>query len=128
MSLYHEDRVKQQKLSTKKGAPAPMIVPNDVLWENVMKQEVLDTYDKLKELYLAKNHDYGDSFSESCDEWGIVAALVRMGDKMNRLKSLYKNNGEAKVNESMHETASDLANYAIMLAAYLKVHKDVRSK
>ena len=41
----------------------------------------------MKLMYIAKNHDYGNSFEKSCDEYGITAALVRMEDKFNRLKS-----------------------------------------
>lgn len=72
--------------------------------------------DKLHSIYLAKNHDYGDSFDQSLKEFGIVAALVRMNDKFNRLKSL--SNKEAEVNESIDDTLLDLANYCIMTYMY----------
>ena len=41
-------------------------------------------------LHERKNHDYGDSFSKSFAEFGLIAAVVRMSDKMERLKSLCK--------------------------------------
>ena len=57
----------------------------------------MNTADKLEKLmnelletYKAKNADYGDSFSDSFREFGIVSAVVRMTDKMNRIKSLSK--------------------------------------
>lgn len=63
--------------------------------------------------YIKKNHDYGNSFDQSLDKFGIVAAVVRMEDKMNRISSLIQK--EAKVNdESIEDTLLDLANYAIM--------------
>lgn len=68
--------------------------------------------------YAAKNHDYGNSFDKSLDKFGIVASIVRMGDKMNRIESL--TNKEAKVNdESIKDTLLDLANYAIMTVMWL---------
>lgn len=66
-------------------------------------------------LYKAKNKDYGDSFGKSCDEWGLVAGAIRLGDKYNRLCSLMKGK-EAKVeDETLIDTLTDMANYAIML-------------
>lgn len=70
------------------------------------------------ETYIAKNHDYGNSFDQSIDEFGLVAAVVRIGDKMNRIKSLIKK--EAKVsNESIKDTLLDMANYAILTLMWL---------
>lgn len=68
----------------------------------------------LNSIYKSKNHDYGDSFGESFEEWGTVAAVVRMDDKMRRIKQLAKTN-DAKVNESLADSVLDLANYSIML-------------
>lgn len=73
--------------------------------------EMADTYDR-------KNHDYGNSFDQSLDKYGLVAALVRMGDKLNRLDSLKDKGG--KVNESITDTLTDLANYAIMTRMWLE--------
>lgn len=75
------------------------------------------------ETFAKKNHDYGNSFFESLDKRGLVAALVRMEDKMNRLDSLSER--EAKVtDESLIDTLFDLANYSIMTSMWLgnKVH------
>lgn len=69
--------------------------------------------------YAAKNHDYGDSFNISLNKYGLLAALVRMGDKMNRLEALSKNPAEVKT-ESIQDTLLDLANYSIMTIMWLK--------
>lgn len=67
----------------------------------------------LTDLYQRKNHDYGDSFGKSYQEYGMIMACIRLEDKLNRLKSLCKQ--EAKVqDESLEDTLMDLANYAIM--------------
>lgn len=68
---------------------------------------------ELHELYVRKNHDYGDSFHKSFEEWGLTMTAIRLGDKYNRICKLIK--VEAKVNdESIRDTLIDLANYAIM--------------
>lgn len=72
--------------------------------------------DQIHQTYINKNHDYGDSFGKSIEEFGPVAGIVRMEDKINRIKSLIKKGDEQKVtDESMKDTLLDLANYAIML-------------
>ena len=76
---------------------------------------------ELGDIYERKNHDYGNSFSRTFAEFGPIAAVVRMNDKMERLKMLCR--GEALVNESLRDTAIDLANYAIMLVMELDKRK-----
>ena len=78
--------------------------------------------DELKDTYIKKNHDYGNSFDKSIDKFGLTAAVVRMSDKMERLSSLI--NKDAKVNESIRDTVMDLANYCIMTAMYLDNKKE----
>lgn len=68
---------------------------------------------ELNKLYERKNHDYGDSFGETYKKLGIVSAVTRITDKVNRLQSICTK--EQKVNdESIRDTLIDLANYAIM--------------
>lgn len=72
--------------------------------------------DKLNPLYVAKNTDYDDSFSKGIDSMGYMSAIVRMEDKMNRVKSiLLKGTGESQIDESVQDTLIDLANYSLML-------------
>ena len=78
--------------------------------------------DELKDTYIKKNHDYGNSFDKSIDKFGLTAAVVRMSDKMERLSSLI--NKDAEVNESIRDTVMDLANYCIMTAMYLDNKKE----
>lgn len=69
--------------------------------------------------YLMKNADYGDSFKESLDKHGLIAAVVRMSDKLNRLDSLKDKAGQVG-DEKLSDTALDLANYAIMTAMWIE--------
>mgnify|MGYP003881446419 CR=1 FL=1 len=69
--------------------------------------------EELNQIYRSKNHDYGDSFGETFQKLGIISAVTRITDKVNRLQSLCMK--EQKVNdESIRDTLLDLANYAIM--------------
>lgn len=74
---------------------------------------------KLYKTYVDKNHDYGNSFDDTCDEFGLIAPVIRMNDKFKRCKSVLKNN-DFKVNESLEDTISDLANYCIMTLMWMK--------
>lgn len=74
---------------------------------------------KLYKTYVDKNHDYGNSFDDTCDEFGLIAPVIRMNDKIKRCKSVLKNN-DFKVNESLEDTISDLANYCIMTLIWMK--------
>ena len=69
---------------------------------------------QLIETYKAKNKDYGDSFADSFKEFGITSAVVRMNDKMNRIKSLSKGEDRQVKDESLIDSLMDLANYALM--------------
>ncbi len=80
-------------------------------------KQMRDLYVGLIQTYINKNSDYGNSFDKSLDEFGIVASLVRMTDKLNRAKQLSQQ--EARVDESMRDTLMDLANYAVMTVRWL---------
>lgn len=73
---------------------------------------------ELHKVYIAKNKDYGDSFTKSLNKRGLIAAIVRMEDKMERLDSL-KDKDIGEVDESLLDTALDLANYAVMTAMWI---------
>ena len=81
----------------------------------------------LNNTYKAKNSDYGDSFSSLREEFP-EAILIRLTDKLNRLKTLMKG-AEQKVNdESIEDTLLDLANYAIMEVVERVVKSDEKHK
>lgn len=78
-------------------------------------------YDGQYDTFCRKNHDYGNSFEESLDKFGIIASLVRMQDKMLRLQSLMDESKTQQVgSESLLDTLEDLSNYAAMTACWLK--------
>lgn len=65
-------------------------------------------------LYKQKNHDYGDSFSKTYKELGIVSAVTQIMHKHNRLVTLAVGADQMVQGESIKDTLIDLANYAIM--------------
>lgn len=70
---------------------------------------------KLNDIYVKKNHDYGDSFHDTFVEEGMAMARIRLSDKLNRFKRLTREGVEQEVmDESIADTLMDLANYAIM--------------
>lgn len=76
---------------------------------------------ELNSLYRRKNHDYGDSFGKGFKEYGMVMPIIRLEDKLSRLKALITT--ENKVDESIEDTLMDLANYSIMTLIELKYGK-----
>ena len=87
-----------------------------VLSDNV--EQFMSITQNMTKIYAAKNHDYGNSFEESLDEFGLVASVVRIGDKMNRIKSLIKKEAQVK-DEPIRDTLLDMANYAIMTVMWM---------
>ena len=69
--------------------------------------------DEMYDTFKAKNHDYGSSFSNLFKECGMIYAYGHMAEKLERMKSLMKD--EAKVKgEGLKDSLKDLANYAIL--------------
>ena len=68
---------------------------------------------KMCNTFEVKNHDYGDSFHKLFEECGMTYAYGHMAEKLERVKSLMKDDAKVK-GESMKDSLYDLANYAIL--------------
>lgn len=89
-------------------------MPKDLEIFNVKLCLHKDFCDTLNIIYRQKNHDYGDSFAKIRS---VVpnAILVRLMDKLERLKTLLGKGEQAQVvDESIYDTLIDMANYCIM--------------
>ena len=76
---------------------------------------------QLVETQKRKNADYGSSFDQTLNEFGLVASATRMSDKFNRFKSLMRCGSTARVeDEKIEDTLMDLAAYAIMTVEWIK--------
>jgi hypothetical protein len=81
-----------------------------------LHKEMLDS---MHNLYITKNHDYGNSVHDTYEKYGLTSFLVRIEDKLNRARTLSKN--DAKVNdEKIEDTLMDMANYAILAVMELR--------
>lgn len=77
---------------------------------------------RMTEVYIAKNHDYGNSFAKLRERYP-TSILVRLADKLNRLETLMLG-ADAKVKEeSIDDTLLDMANYAVMELVERKMEK-----
>ena len=75
----------------------------------------------LMSLHARKNNDYGNAAHESYKEFGLISYVIRLNDKMKRLKSLTKPGADISVKgESIEDTLMDLAAYAIMAIESLR--------
>ncbi len=85
------------------------------------EKTIQDECQKLADLLIRKNHDYGDSAGKapylvpgmSPDS----AILVRMSDKIERLRNVCNNNELPRVGETIDDTIRDLAGYCILFLA-----------
>lgn len=69
--------------------------------------------DQLCEIYKKKNQDYGDSFSKTFKDFGLISAVTRIADKINRYDQLTENERQVE-DETIKDTLMDMAGYCIM--------------
>ena len=72
--------------------------------------------EKMRETFLKKNHDCGNSFHETWDEFGdkgIITALTQISHKYHRLINIGLGT-KPLVDESIDDTLLDMANYCIL--------------
>lgn len=72
-----------------------------------------------------KNEDYGDSFYKTVQEFGDIAFVVRLCDKVNRLKALLSKGGANY--ESFVDTVKDIGGYCLLWLYYKKLEEVKRS-
>lgn len=89
-----------------------------------MDNEFLEYTNHLADVLNQKNLAYGDSFSKSLDEDGLLVLKIRLGDKFNRISSLIKRDELKENDESLEDTLLDLAGYSILGLKYLKEHEN----
>ncbi len=91
-----------------------------------------DILKELAELHGRKSHDYGrnaDLFANirASEEFGVPAwkgALIRLNDKVHRLKSYCLNGSLA--NEGVEDSLLDLAAYSVIALVLLREAKTVK--
>ena len=82
----------------------------------VILQLIKKVHNETLEIFKKKNSDYGDAFAT----YGMIGVIVRIGDKIMRIKSLTNNKTKMDdidnkvMDESVKDTLYDLINYTAM--------------
>jgi hypothetical protein len=87
---------------------------------------ILKECELLSDLLIKKNRDYGNSVQEQFEEYGLTSILIRLDDKLRRLKNLL-NNPQLVKDESVHDTIKDLAGYAVLGSICLQLTTEKKS-
>lgn len=87
-----------------------------------------ETLNELANTFFLKNEKYGNSFTDTIEDYGLVASIVRLTDKFNRMTTLFQNSELDCDDESLKDTMLDMANYLIMTVAYLDEKDDEKKK
>ena len=72
--------------------------------------------EEVKDLLIAKNKSYGDNNLRKFGRFGI---LVRVSDKIERLKNLLENKVSTTLTETEKDTWMDIAGYAIQAVRFI---------
>lgn len=73
---------------------------------------------EMNELFEKKNRNYGNSFSNLYQKFGMLSGIVPLHNKLDRIISLAK--GAENNFESIEDSLIDLANYSVMLLVEIK--------
>jgi hypothetical protein len=88
-----------------------------IIEDKIIKHKELLDY--LHNMYIAKNHDYGDSVHDTYMKYGITSFLVRLEDKLNRARTI-SSKSQMVEDEKLKDTLLDMANYAILAVLELE--------
>ena len=73
----------------------------------------------IADLLEQKNHDYGRSYDVLRREYGEISFLIRLSDKINRLKTLACNPGKVTT-EAIDDTIKDIIGYCTLELCFRK--------
>lgn len=76
--------------------------------------DVLSTFNEAEDLLIGRHKDYGPGNIANAYPDPLTALVVRMSDKMERIKHILKSEGEAVYGERLRDSWLDLANYALI--------------
>jgi hypothetical protein len=104
----------------------------EVMGKNATQPEITDysrftsIEGKMAETFKKKNHDYGNSFSDTYKEFGdagLITAATQISHKYHRFVNAVKGT-PLRVNESIEDTLLDMANYCIMTIIEIQKGKE----
>ena len=88
------------------------------------KQYLSKEAQRIVDLLIVKNTDYGDSFFKNMDKWGMTSFFIRLDDKLGRLETIEKRQKIEVKNESVQDTIDDIIGYCLLLKHYLMKGSD----
>ena len=88
--------------------------------ENLVEQFYNSVYVNLNNIFYEKNLRYGNSFERSLDDFGLIALVIRLSDKLNRFETLTGSDITETEDESLEDTILDYVNYIIMAKMWIK--------
>jgi hypothetical protein len=91
--------------------------------QKVNKDNIEMACELLASMLVSKNRDYGNSVQEQFEEYGMTSLLIRLDDKLRRLKNLQRNK-QMVMDESVLDTLIDLAGYAILGQICLMIEQE----
>lgn len=78
---------------------------------------IKEILEDIRTLLIRKRNDYGDSFEVIWGKVGMISVIVRLMDKIERLRNL---NGKTTKNESIEDTFRDIIGYSVLSLRMLK--------
>lgn len=82
---------------------------------------------EMRELYEKKNHDYGNSFNDTIEEFGFTPAIARINEKLERVKQMLKGE-DMFIDESMRDNLIDIANYCVLTVIGIDNLKNINNE
>ena len=86
---------------------------------NIAKK-AFDIAEEISKLVADKNHDYGDAWQR----YGIFTPLIRINDKILRVKTLSSGEQALVADEKIEDTLRDIIGYAALALLWLKENGD----
>jgi hypothetical protein len=109
----HGNRVKTDSINWAESyIPGPLKQPAACA-DTAFAADVWAIMDEIGNLLITKQGDYGPGNINNAFGGPINGLLVRIGDKFERLKNLFKSGSQPKY-ESIEDSFKDMANYAVI--------------
>lgn len=116
--IIRDDFEKRVLIVTGENVIGPPVINHDYVG-TVAVESIRDVTDSIAVLLTQKRQDYG---TENLDKFGEFGILVRISDKVERLRNLLASGKEPNF-ESIDDTWRDVAGYAV-LALEMKQRKE----
>lgn len=91
---------------------------------NDLEKAIILECEEMAHTLIHKNREYGNSFTNQLNRFGILSLIIRLNDKMSRLESIYEKQEQQIVFESAMDTVTDIGGYCILTNAIKRIEGD----